>query len=72
MLSTVEHTLGQLEGAKVFTKLDTNSGFWQIPLSKDSRLLTTFHPILGATVLNTYVSGFHLPWSIFKVGCHTC
>ena len=42
MLPSVEHTLGQLEGAKVFSKLDANSGFWQIPLSKESVLLTTF------------------------------
>ncbi|KAE8276982.1 hypothetical protein D5F01_LYC25286 [Larimichthys crocea] len=41
-LPSVEHTLGQLAGAKVFSKLDAKSGFWQIPLSKDSSLLTTF------------------------------
>jgi len=38
----VETALTQLSGAKVFSKLDTNSGFWQIPLDPDSRLLTTF------------------------------
>uniref|UniRef100_A0A8C6M7K5 Gypsy retrotransposon integrase-like protein 1 n=1 Tax=Nothobranchius furzeri TaxID=105023 RepID=A0A8C6M7K5_NOTFU len=42
MVPSVEHTLGQLAGAKVFSKLDANSGFWQIPLSKQSALLTTF------------------------------
>ncbi|KAL7861742.1 hypothetical protein SRHO_G00131830 [Serrasalmus rhombeus] len=41
-LPSVEHTLGQLAGARVFSKLDANSGFWQIPLSKESSLLTTF------------------------------
>ena len=45
ILPSVEHTLAQLGGAKVFTKLDANSGFWQIELSKESALLTTF--ILG-------------------------
>ena len=41
-LPAVEQTLAQLAGAQVFTKLDANSGFWQIPLSHDSALLTTF------------------------------
>ena len=33
--------------AKVFSKLDTNRGFWQIPLSQSSRLLTTFITPMG-------------------------
>ena len=41
-LPHVEETLAQLTGAQVFTKLDTNSGFWQIPLASKSRMLTTF------------------------------
>ena len=38
----VDETLAQLAGAMVFSKLDANGGFWQIPLSKESRLRTTF------------------------------
>ena len=41
-LPAVEQTLAQLAGAQIFTKLDANSGFWQIPLSPSSALLTTF------------------------------
>ena len=41
-LPTVEQTLAQLAGARVFSKLDANSGFWQIPFSRESALLTTF------------------------------
>ena len=38
----VELTLARLAGAQVFTKLDANSGFWKIPLSPESALLTNF------------------------------
>ena len=38
----VEYKLGQLAGARIFSKLDANSGFWQVPLSEESILLTTF------------------------------
>ena len=32
-IPSFEYTLGQLAGTKIFTKLDANSGFWQVPLS---------------------------------------
>jgi len=35
-LSAVNETLVQLSGAKIFTKLDANLGFWQIPLAPES------------------------------------
>ena len=38
----VDETLAQLSGATLFSKMDANSGFWQIPLSAESCLLTTF------------------------------
>lgn len=41
-LPAVDQTLAQLAGARLFTKLDANSGFWQIPLAPTSSLLTTF------------------------------
>ena len=41
-LSKVETTLAQLSGAIVFSKINTNSGFWQIFLDPSSRLLTMF------------------------------
>ena len=42
ILPSVEHTLAQIGGAKIFTKLDANSGFWQVELSPESSLLTSF------------------------------
>ena len=41
-LPAVEQILAQLAGAQVYSKLDANSGFWQIFLSPASALLTTF------------------------------
>lgn len=41
-LPSVEYSLNLLTGAKVFSKLDANSGFWQIPLDETSSYLTTF------------------------------
>ena len=44
ILPSVEQTLGQLAGSKVFSKLDANSGFWQIKLSRESAWLP-YYPI---------------------------
>ena len=52
LLPAVEQTLAQLAGAWVFTKLDANSGFWQVPLAKESALLTTFITPLGRFCFN--------------------
>ena len=48
----VDDTLAQLAGAKIFSKLDANSGFWQIPLAKNSRHLTTFITPFGRYCFN--------------------
>ena len=52
ILPSVEQTLAQLGGASVFSKLDANSGFWQIELTKKSALLTTFITPYGRYCLN--------------------
>ena len=41
-LPKVDDILGQLTGATVFSKLDANSGFWQVPLAEKSWLFITF------------------------------
>ena len=41
-LPTVDATLAQLSGATVFSKLDANSGFYQIKIDENSAKLTTF------------------------------
>lgn len=38
----VDDILAQLSGATIFSKVDANSSFWQIPLAEESQLLTMF------------------------------
>ena len=46
-LPTLEDITTRLSGARVFTKLDANHGYWQVPLSEESQLLTTFNSAFG-------------------------
>jgi hypothetical protein len=46
-MSTVESSLALLGDGKFFSKLDANSGFWQIPLTEESSKLTTFLTHIG-------------------------
>ena len=47
ILPSVEHLLAIIQCAKVFMKLDANSGFHQIPLDEAAQLLTTFISPMG-------------------------
>ena len=51
-LPAVEQTMAQIAGSKVLSKLDANSGFWQIPLSPESSPLTTFITPFGRYCFN--------------------
>ena len=51
-LPSVDHTLAQLAGATIFSKLDANSGFWLIGLSPESAKLTTFITPFGRFCFN--------------------
>ena len=63
-LPKVDDTLAQLTGAHLFSKLDANSGLWQIPLSPTSRLLTTFITPAGRYCFNK------LPFGIASASEH--
>ena len=62
----VDDTLAQLSGAALFTKLDANSGFWQIPLSEESCLLMTFITPFGRYALNKLPFGISSAPEIFQ------
>ena len=52
ILPSVEQTLAQIGGAKHFSKLDANSGYWQIQLDAESSKLTTFITPFGRFCFN--------------------
>ena len=64
-MGSVDESLAMLGESREFTKLDANSGFWQIPLDEDSKLLTTFVTPLGRFWFN------HLPFGISSAPCPT-
>ena len=62
----VDTTLAQLTGATMFSKPDANSGLWQIPLAKESRLLTTFITPYGRFCFNKLPFGIASAPEVFQ------
>jgi transposase InsO family protein len=62
----VDDVLGKLAGATIFSKLDANSGFWQIPLAPESRLLTTFVTPFGRYCFNKLPFGISSAPELFQ------
>lgn len=53
----VDKTLAQMARVKVFSKLDANCGYWQIPLDKQSKSLTTFITLFGCYCFSKLLFG---------------
>ena len=53
----VEETLANIKDAAYFTKLDANSGFYQIDLTEESKKLTTFLTPFGRFYFNRLPMG---------------
>ena len=62
----VDETLAQVSGASVFSKLDANSGFWQISLAEESRPLTTFITPFGTFCFNILPFGISSAPELFQ------
>ena len=65
-MKSVQENLAKLANAKYFKKLDANSGFWQIPLDKESQLLTTFITPFGRFAFNRLPFGITSAPEIFQ------
>lgn len=46
-MKTIEEVVARMPNAKVFSTLDANSGYWQIPLDEESSKLCTFQTPFG-------------------------
>ena len=69
-IPSVDHTLAQLGGAQIFSKLDANSGFWQVHLQEDSALLTTFITPFGRFCYNRLPFGITSAPEYFQKRMH--
>ena len=65
-VSSAEESSAALVNSKIFSKLDAKSGFWQTPLSKESRLLTTFVTPFGRLCLNRLPFGICSASELFR------
>ena len=65
-IPTVEEAFAQQTGATMFSKLDANCGFWQIPLSPESRPLTTFVTPFGRFCFNKLPFGISSAPELFQ------
>lgn len=67
-LPSIDHTLALLAGVTIFSKLDANSGFWQIGLSPESAKLTTFVTPFGRFCFNCLPFGISSALEHFQKG----
>ena len=65
-IPTVDDTLALLSGATHFSKLDANSGFWQVPLAEESHHLTTFITPSGRYQFNMLPFGISSAPELFQ------
>jgi transposase InsO family protein len=66
MLPTLDDILHKLRGAKVFSKLDATSGFFQLPLDEESSKLTAFMTPCGRFIYRRLPQGITSAPEIFQ------
>ena len=65
-LPVIDETLGALRDARVFSKLDANSGYWQMKLRPEARRLTAFITPFGRFVCKRLPFGISSAPEIFQ------
>ena len=65
IMPAVDHVLAQLGQTTVMSKLDANSGYYQIVLAPESRELTTFITLIGRFCFNRLPFGISSACEIY-------
>ena len=65
-IPTIEDVLPYLANAKIFTKVDCKSGYWQVKLDTESSFLTTFNTPFGRYKWNRMAFGISPAGEIFQ------
>ena len=65
-IPTVEEIRHKFAGAKFFSKLDTKSGYWSVPLDSKSQLLTTFNTPFGRYCFRRLPFGLRVSQDVFQ------
>ena len=65
-LPTVDETLDKLSGAKIFSKLDASSAYWQIPVDEQSSKFLTFNTPFGRYRFLRLPYGIHSASELFQ------
>ena len=66
IIPTIDDVVSDLNGCKVFSKIDLNQGYHQIPLHPDSRALSTFSTHVGLFQYKHLNFGLSCPAEIFR------
>ena len=69
-MPVIEDILPELDKAKIFTKLDCKDGYWQIKLTEESSLLTTFATPFDRYKWNRMPFGISPAGEIFQLRLH--
>jgi hypothetical protein len=65
-MKSVDENLSKLKDSCFFSKLDANSGFWQLPLDEESQKLTTFITPFGRFFFNRLPFGISSAPEIYQ------
>ena len=65
-IPTTEHIFDRLGGAKIFSKLDCSSGYWQIKVTSESSKLLCFNTPFGRYCFLRLPFGVHIASEIFQ------